>query len=279
MSDEVRRLKEAILKDYPRLTPADDFIFACHPGVGCFNACCGDVNIFLTPYDILRLRKALGMTSGEFLSRYTIMPFDENLKYPVIQLKMEDNEKKTCPFVTGKGCSVYADRPWPCRIYPLGMASAKDEGKEAGGEFYFVLREEGCKGFGETEKWKIAEWLVDQGISDYNRMGREFKNITLHRYFQEGRNLTPQKTEMFFTACYDLDKFRDFVFQSTLLGKFEVDEDVKSDLKTDDVELLRFAYNWLKFALFGEKTMKVKENVLEARKKEMEAEERPPAQG
>ena len=279
MSDEVRRLKEAILKDYPRLTPADDFVFSCHPGVKCFNACCGDVNIFLAPYDILRLRKALGITAGEFLKKYTIMPFDENLKYPVIQLKMEDNEKKRCPFVTAEGCSVYADRPWPCRMYPLGLAAAKDEGSDAGGEFYFALKEDSCKGFDETTKWKVAEWLVDQGVADYNRMGREFKNITLHRYFQEGHNLTPEKTEMFFMACYDLDKFRDFVFKSTFFDKFEADDELREDLKSDDVELLRFAYNWLKFALFGEKTMKVKGDVLEAKRKKMEAEGKPPAEG
>jgi hypothetical protein len=95
MSREIERLKETILKEYPRLTEESEFCFKCHKDVPCFNACCRDVNIFLTPYDVIRLRKRLGITSGEFLSKYTLSPFDENISYPVLLLKMEDNEEKT----------------------------------------------------------------------------------------------------------------------------------------------------------------------------------------
>ena len=31
--------------------------FRCHPGVSCFTACCGNIKIILTPYDILILDK------------------------------------------------------------------------------------------------------------------------------------------------------------------------------------------------------------------------------
>ena len=43
--DARQELVEKILKDYPRLGPDDRFKFACHPGVSCFNRCCGDVNL------------------------------------------------------------------------------------------------------------------------------------------------------------------------------------------------------------------------------------------
>ena len=50
MSDDPSvRLQEKIIEEYPRLGPDDKFEFACHPGVSCFNKCCGDVNIFLSP--------------------------------------------------------------------------------------------------------------------------------------------------------------------------------------------------------------------------------------
>ena len=58
---DIEKFKEEILKEYPRLSEDSSFTFACHPGVPCFNDCCGDVNIFLTPYDILRLKQALNM--------------------------------------------------------------------------------------------------------------------------------------------------------------------------------------------------------------------------
>ena len=137
---EIEKFKEHILKEYPRLTKEDKFTFSCHKGVPCFNACCGDVNIFLTPYDIIRLRKNLGISSNELLKKYTISPFDKNLKYPVVMLKMEDNEKKSCPFVGLHGCGVYPDRPWACRMYPLGLASPGDNGDDLNEEFYFLLK-------------------------------------------------------------------------------------------------------------------------------------------
>jgi hypothetical protein len=69
---------------------------------------------------------------------------------------------------------------------------------------------------------------------------------------------------MLFTGCYDLDRFREFVFGSTLLQRFEVDEDFVEQMRHDDEELLRFAFLWLRFSLFGEETMKVKAAVAEA---------------
>mgnify|MGYP002065597427 CR=1 FL=1 len=38
---------------------------------------------------------------------------------------------------------------------------------------------------------------------------------------------------MFFVACYDLDKFREFVFGSTLLQRFEMDEDFVAEMRVD----------------------------------------------
>jgi hypothetical protein len=58
---------------------------------------------------------------------------------------------------------------------------------------------------------------------------------------------------MFYMAAYDLDRFRSFVFDTRFLDLFEVDEARVEALRTDDVELLEFAMDWLAFSLFGEK--------------------------
>ncbi|UCC43181.1 MAG: YkgJ family cysteine cluster protein [Candidatus Zixiibacteriota bacterium] len=267
--NEIQRFKEEILKDYPRLSEDDSFTFSCHPGVPCFNNCCRDVNIFLTPYDIIRLKNRLGISSQEFLDRYTLLPFDKNLKYPVTLLQMSEDESKACPFVGENGCTVYEDRPWSCRMYPLGMASPREEDKAVEKEFYFLLKEDVCEGFAEKKEQTIREWLIDQGILDYNEMGEYFKDLTLHPFFEKAENLTPPKIEMFFLVCYNIDKFRRFVFDSTFLNKFEVDEEVLDKIKQSEVELLKFGYQWLRFSLFGEKTMKVRTDVLEDKKKEL----------
>jgi hypothetical protein len=79
--------------------------------------------------------------------------------------------------------------------------------------------------------------------------------------------------EMLFTACYDLDKFREFVFESTLLERFDVDEDFVEEMRYDDEALLRFAFLWLRFSLFGEPTVKPKADVLEAFKGSLDKKE------
>jgi Fe-S-cluster containining protein len=266
---EIEKLKETILKEYPRLSGDSTFSFRCHKDVPCFNDCCGDVNIFLTPYDVIRLRKKLGITSGEFLRKYTISPFDDNLKYPVVLLQMQDNEKKTCPFVGKNGCGVYADRPWACRMYPLGLASPGENSAELDKEFFFLIKEYFCKGFGENKNWTVNEWMTDQGIEEYNKMGEHFKELTLHKYFRDGHNLPPKKIEMFFMASYDIDRFREFIFESSFFEKFDVDDATKEKIKTDDTELMKFAHKWLLFALFNKKTIAVRDNVLQAKQKEL----------
>ena len=76
--------------------------------------------------------------------------------------------------------------------------------------------------------------------------------------------------EMFFNATYDLQKFREFVFGSTLLERFEVDEDFVHEMKTSNEALLRFGFLWVRFAVFGEPTMKVRTEAEQAVKEMME---------
>ena len=261
----VNHIQEKIMADRPHLGPDDAFKFACHPGVSCFNRCCGDVNIFLSPYDVLRMKKRLGMTSSDFLEKYAMMPVQKDMKTPVVMLRMNDDQAKTCPLLTDKGCGIYSDRPWPCRMYPLGLAAQKDTPCGWQGErFYFLLEEEACKGFDQPQEWTVKKWLDDQGIDEYDAWGEQFKELTLHKFFEEGGSLALEKMQMFFTACYDLDKFREFVFDSTLLQRFEVDETFAEEMHYDDEGLLRFAFLWLRFSLFGERTVKVKAHVAEA---------------
>ncbi len=263
--DPGEQLKEKIISGQERLGPEDTFRFSCHPGISCFNKCCSDVNVFLSPYDVLRLRKRLGMSSKDFLDTYTLLPVQKDMKTPVVLLRMNEDESRSCPFLTEAGCGVYSDRPWPCRMYPLGLASSKDTPDGWQGErFYFLLQEEGCKGFAEAKEWTVKGWMDDQAVDEYDRWGEAYKELTLHEYFEEGNILRPEKMEMFFSATYDLDKFREFVFESTLLDRFEVSEDLIEEMRYRDEALLQFGFLWLQFALFGEKTMKVKPEVEEA---------------
>jgi len=257
--NELDALKKTILEQYPRLDEDDKFTFSCHPGVSCFNQCCSDVNIFLTPYDVLRLKNRLGISSQEFLDKYTQLVADRKQQLPAVQLRMTETETKHCNFVNPeKGCTVYEDRPWSCRMYPVGQASPKESEDSKDEKFYFLLNEEVCKGAEDGKEWTISGWMKDQGVGEYDEFGEMFKEIAFHDFFEQGRILTAQKVEMFFLACYNLDRFKDFIKDTTFLSRFEIEEEQQALIMKDDEELLKFAFEWIKFGLFGEKTMKMK---------------------
>ena len=68
----------------------------------------------------------------------------------------------------------------------------------------------------------------------------------------------PRKIQMFFMASYNLDKFRQFIFGSRFFDLFDVDAEKRKKLGSNDVALMSFAFDWLKFSLFGERTLSIK---------------------
>jgi hypothetical protein len=71
-----------------RLEENDTFHFRCHPGVGCFNRCCRNLNLFLYPYDVLRLKKRLGISSDLFLERHVDVVLRDSSHFPEVLLRM-----------------------------------------------------------------------------------------------------------------------------------------------------------------------------------------------
>ena len=56
------------------------FKFRCHKDIKCFTKCCSNIDILLTPYDVLRLKKRLKLSSAEFLSNYTYVKIDDQFR-------------------------------------------------------------------------------------------------------------------------------------------------------------------------------------------------------
>jgi hypothetical protein len=175
----------------------------------------------------------------------------------MVLLKMRAEDKK-CPFVAPDGCLVYGDRPGACRIYPIGRASMKVDQEKEAREKFFVVREEHCLGFREERTWTIEEWTADQGLDEYNTVNDLWLEIISSPRSLGPEKEIPRKLQMFFMASYNLDRFRKFVFESRFLQLFDVSSEMSDKLTRDDNALLSFAIDWLKFSLFGMKTMKVK---------------------
>jgi len=238
-----------------RLGPNSKFKFECHKGVTCFTKCCSGIRITLTPYDVIRLKKRLQLSSEEFLAIYTEPHLLEKTNLPVVTLKMVDDEKEACPFLREAGCILYEDRPTTCRYYPLGVAPlSHKEGADDEG-FYFFVNEPHCLGFEEDKNWTVKEWRKDQGVDIHDEINSKWTDLVVRkRSFPPNIKLTDKAKELFFMVSYNIDKFREFVFTSTFLERFQVDEEMQAKLKDDDVALLNFGIDWLKDILFKQKS-------------------------
>jgi Fe-S-cluster containining protein len=249
------------------LSPEDVFRFGCHQGLDCFTRCCRDITIFLTPYDIIRMKNALQLSSGDFLTRYTLTMIADS-GFPAVALKMQPDDEKSCPFVTRNGCRIYPDRPWACRIYPLQPESTKITEK-AGKAYYSVIDVPFCRGLEEDRAVTLAEWIEEQGIPVYLAMEAPFKKVVASDRLTQATITNKKIQEMIYMACYDLDRFRRFVLESTFLERFEVDPQEVEIIKTDDPALYRLALRWLEYGLLAQQVLKVKPAVWVAGKAEL----------
>lgn len=247
-----------LLEGKKTLSEGQHFPFTCHPGVPCFNACCADVNIILTPLDVLRLARKAGLHTREFLDLYTLNPITKELQLPIVMLKMNNEPEKRCPFLESHGCGVYDQRPWACRMYPLGMAIPPARAGEEPEPIFFIFEDDHCQGRHQADapRWTADAWRRDQNVIAQDELETGFRELVSHPWFIGGRRqLDPRRIEMFHMACYDLDSFRSFVFETSFRDRFELDPELVSQIAVDDEALLRFAFRWLRFAIFGEPTM------------------------
>jgi len=237
------------------------FNFKCYKGIPCFTKCCSHIDIMLTPYDIIRLKNKLGLSSGEFLTKYTYVHIEEKSSHPFVFLKMNEETEGKCHFVTEEGCSIYLDRPANCRYYPVGQASLRktDEATKTNitEEFYFFVKEPHCLGFQEKDEWTIKSWRDDQGVDVYDDMNRGWKDI-LFRKNLPGHDLDDKKQKAFYMASYDVDRFRRFVFESGFLDAFDIDEKRIEKVRNDEVELMKLGFDYTKYILMMEETLKKK---------------------
>jgi Fe-S-cluster containining protein len=219
--------------------------------------------MYLYPYDIIRMKNRLGITSGEFLDKHTTSAFRDNPFFPSVMLRMAKRPEKPCPFLSPEGCTVYEDRPSSCREYPLERAVGRMPFDGRRIARYFVKRVPHCLGHQEKKEWTVEEWIANQEIGPYLEMNDLWVDIdTIFRSNPWGdAEEAGSKLKMAFMACFNVDQFRRFVLESSFRSRFEVAEERVEQIRTDDVETMKFGFEWVQFFLTGRPPESVSERM------------------
>jgi len=234
------------------VTADQQFTFACHSAVPCFTECCRELDLALTPYDVLRLKRQLQITSGPFLEQYVIIEWDEEQLFPTCYLTMVDDGRASCVFVNEQGCSVYTDRPGSCRAYPVGRGAARGA-DDTPAESLILLQESHCRGFTEGGLQTMRAYLLDQGLEVYNRFNDALLQLLQHPNIQS-RTFRPsrQQLDQYMLALFDLDQFRRQMADGRIALQRPLTPAQLKGLAGDDEELLLLGVRWLLQEFFGE---------------------------
>ena len=240
--------------------------FRCHRGVACWNACCSNIDISLTPVDIVRLKQRLDITSTEFLERYTV-PYEME-KDGIAGVKLRPVDGGTaCRFMVEEGCSVYEDRPTACRYYPVALLSMRHQQEYTDRDAYALVKEPHCLGHDEPDTQTIDEYRAGQGLSEYDELARGWRQLILKKKSSGPTVGKPSRRslQLFFLACYDIDRFREFVASDGFSQLFDLPAQELHDILLDDIALMQFGFRFLRQTLFGEMTIPLHADAAQAR--------------
>ncbi len=153
----------------------------CH---GC-SVCCHGMgsSVILDPLDVYRLTVGLGYTFDGLLDGCIELNVVDGVILP--NLKMS-GETEACSFLDAQGrCSIHAQRPGICRLFPLGRyyfeknaaadgsacvpgAQSRSDSEAGGRPFAYFLQVHECP-FPHKTKVRVAKWLDTPELSKYER--------------------------------------------------------------------------------------------------------------
>lgn len=240
------------LDSLPELKPGDTFCFDCNPEVPCFNRCCAELTLPLTPYDVLRMRRRFNCNSEDFLNRFTVLRSFPDTGFPLPMLRMLDGPGELCPFVTPAGCMIYEDRPGACRCYPLGRGTKM--GADGVSERFFLVREEHCRGFDKGTVRSARAWFDDQELAAYNAANDRY--MRLMAMVRAGKTpLEARLVTLSLLCLFQVDKFRELIESMRIFEHVEVTPERRAAIMDDSPEgdeaALNFGLDWVELVIFG----------------------------
>jgi Fe-S-cluster containining protein len=149
-------VESEVLNSLP--TSSSSFSYACNQ----CGLCCRDKVITLSPYDLMRIARAAGISTNEAVRKYTLR------RGSILRF----GEEGSCVALDGTACAIHQGRPLACRLYPLGLERRPD-----GGESFIRLEPAsgslGIYGVNGT----IADFLETQGVQEYLDANEAYRKL------------------------------------------------------------------------------------------------------
>ncbi|MCI5145219.1 MAG: YkgJ family cysteine cluster protein, partial [Candidatus Electrothrix sp. AR3] len=138
------------------------------------------------------------------------------------------------------------NRPSACRTYPLERGVEK----MANGELqsrYFLTQHDYCKGHLEDYSYTVKRWERGQQLFEYNLLNDLWAEVDafLASNPWQGEGQAGPRQQLAFMVCYNIDAFREYAQEHNLLKSARLDRERRRRIERDDVELLKFGFEWL----------------------------------
>lgn len=149
-------------------TAAARFSYTCNR----CNRCCRDKRIQVNPYEVVRLARNRGISTGDFIERHI----------DTEQMALRKSPDGSCVFLGSEGCTVHEDRPLVCRLYPLGRIS------RGGREKWVILPDApGSEGIHATDG-SVRDYVREQGAIEYMRAADAYHAVVEHLMLQQAHD-------------------------------------------------------------------------------------------
>lgn len=157
------------------LAPGQSFQFHCDL---CGNCCRNRKDILLNPFDLFRIAGQLGTNPKDIVEHYCTVYVGDSSRFPVVLLLPVGNDE-ACPFLKNNRCSVHANKPTVCALFPLGRSIRYDKKPDSNGKhkkklFYF-LQDVNCGLKDETHT--ALEWMGEFHLADSEEWFIEWSEV------------------------------------------------------------------------------------------------------
>ncbi len=175
---------------------------SCRDCAGC-HACCEKMgtSVILDPLDIWNLFAATGKSFEELLQKEIELHVVDGLILPNLAMT---GEAEQCAFLSDTGrCSIHANRPGLCRVFPLGRLYEE-------GELRYFLQQDACQKT-ERTKIKVSKWLDTPErkkneqflLAWHDLRGRMEERIREEQNEQTAKTINMFLLNLFFATSYD----------------------------------------------------------------------------